>query len=261
MQKLGIYSWFGHMAPIQKRLDMIKKAGFDSTMLWWGDQAAFYEYNKDELIKCVLSSGLEVENIHIPYERINDLWDNHYDSAQLVSSLKEWVCDCHHYGISGLVMHVENKGLVINNPIYGIDNISRVLEIAERYHINIALENTFNYRLLEYIFGEIDSKLLKFCYDSSHDWLPSGSQGDIILKYGEKLQYLHLSDNDLEKDRHWMPDQGKIKWSVVTENLKKATYNGHVSFEVFPDKSEMKPELMLQDIYKFGELFREKLMK
>ncbi len=38
MAKYGIFSWFGFVMPLSERLELIKKAGFDSTCLWWEDE-------------------------------------------------------------------------------------------------------------------------------------------------------------------------------------------------------------------------------
>jgi sugar phosphate isomerase/epimerase len=259
MKKTGMYSWFGHMAPMEDRLRMIKEAGFDSTMLWWGDAAAFFEYDKENLIKKVIRTGLEVENIHVPYQKINYLWEQSLNSEDLISKIKEWVKDCSSFGIEGMVLHVENDNMVIKDYKYGTDNINRILEVAERLNILIALENTKQYKPLEYIFNNVHSKHLRFCYDSSHDWLSTGSRGSILEKYGYKLTYLHLSDNDLDHDRHWIPERGNINWDKIAELLTKINFKGNISFEVCPWEMKMDGKDILKEVYAFSEKFIKKL--
>ena len=70
----GIFSWYGYNTPMRECLNKIRNAGFDSTMLWWGDDKAFEQLEKDELINETLNSGLIIENIHVPSINANDIW-------------------------------------------------------------------------------------------------------------------------------------------------------------------------------------------
>lgn len=51
--KLGIFSWFGFVMPLRKRLELIKNAGFDVTSLWWEDEEGNPPTRKDEMPRMV----------------------------------------------------------------------------------------------------------------------------------------------------------------------------------------------------------------
>ena len=35
---IGIYTWFGFRYPFDEIIKLIKNAGFQSVMTWWGDE-------------------------------------------------------------------------------------------------------------------------------------------------------------------------------------------------------------------------------
>jgi sugar phosphate isomerase/epimerase len=249
---IGIYSWFGVEMHMSERLRLIKEAGFDSTMLWWGDQVAFWDFDKEKLIDQVRRTDLIIENIHLPYYEIHHLWDKNLQSIDVIKGLKEGIDDCHRFGIEGMVIHVENDLLIDYNKNIGLENLRRLVCEAEEKDIIIAIENSKNNQIIEYVLEELISNHLKLCYDSSHDWLLGGSKGDMILKYSDRLQYLHLSDNDLVFDRHWIPGDGMIQWEKIVKNLKEAQYRGTVSFEVCPFDYTVNSEELLKKVYEFG---------
>lgn len=257
--KIGIYSWFGAEMHMSERLRLIKEAGFDSTMLWWGDQVAFWDYEKEDLINEVRRKGLIIENIHLPYYEVHHLWDKNLKSVEVIRSLKEGIDDCNRFDIEGIVIHVENDLLKDYNRSIGLENLRRLVYEAEKKDVIIAIENTKNNQLVEYVLKELKSNHLKLCYDSSHDWLLDGSKGELILKYSDRLQYLHLSDNDLVFDRHWIPREGLIGWEKIVKNLKETQYSGTISFEVCPFDYTVNSEKLLKKTYEFGRWIEQQL--
>jgi len=255
-RKLGIYSWFGVNLHIKERLFLIKESGFDSTMLWWGDQVAFWELNKEELMKEANKLGLEVENFHLPYNHAHFLWEDNEESKEVVKSTIEGINDCKRFGVEGVVIHVENDRLMHLNEKAGIDNLKRVIETADKNGVIVAIENTKQNHIVEKVLESIDNPWLKLCYDASHDWLSGGSQGNIIDRFGHRLEYLHLSDNDLIEDRHWIPGDGKISWSKLMNALHEVSYHGNISFEVCPFDQEVHANTLLSRVYEFGQKCR-----
>jgi sugar phosphate isomerase/epimerase len=258
-RKIGIYSWFGVMLSMEDRLKAIKAAGFDTTMLWWGDDVAFWDFKKEDLVKKTEEIGLEIENIHLPYYDINNLWEESVDSEKLVVDYKEWLRDCSDFGIGGAVIHLEHEYFHVHKTDYGFKNLHNLIDYAEDLGVDIAVENTCNTGILRKVLNKFDSSRLKFCYDSSHDWVVCESPGDLILEFGDRLKYLHLSDNDMKKDRHWLPGTGKVDWNLVAENFNKIAFKGNVSFEVCPFDYEGTADEILTKTYDFGVDLRSKI--
>lgn len=251
-RKIGIYSWFGVRLSMEDRLREIKKAGFDSTMLWWGDQVAFWDFDKEALVKKTEEIGLIIENIHLPYYDINSLWEKTSDSRKLVDEYKEWIRDCREYDIEGAVIHLENDGYCVDSTDFGFKNLYEIIDYAEGLGVDVAVENTRDISILRKVLACFDSRYLKFCYDSSHDWVICENPGDLILEFGDRLKYLHLSDNDMKMDRHWIPGTGKVDWDLVAENFGKVGFAGNISFEVCPFDYTGTSEEILTSTYGFG---------
>jgi sugar phosphate isomerase/epimerase len=74
----------------------------------------------------------------------------------------------------------------------------------------IALENLRKPEYLDFLFDNIKSDKLKFCYDSGHNncFTP---EIDCLGKYGDKLIALHLHDNDGTCDQHLLPFNGTME--------------------------------------------------
>ncbi|AEE92051.1 Xylose isomerase domain-containing protein TIM barrel [Tepidanaerobacter acetatoxydans Re1] len=235
--KLGIFSWFGFVMPLPARLKLIKGACFDATSLWWEDEQGYPNISKDEMPKMVKESGLILENIHAPFTNSSDLWSENLPVRKKI--LREhmiWLEDCAKYDIPIMVMHImENEIPKLNK--YGIESISYLTKKAEEYKIKIALENTKLNGGIPFVLSEIQSDYLGLCYDSSHARL-NGEEA-LLEDFGHRLIALHISDNDGQKDRHWLPGNGIIDWNKFLESFPKDSYSGNLTLEVCPTEEEI----------------------
>ncbi len=53
-----------------------------------------------------------------------------------------------------------------------------------------------------------------------------------IEKLGEKIMYVHVSDNDGRDNYHWAPGRGTIDWDGVFRGLKKFGFKGPIAVDV-----------------------------
>ena len=60
---IGIFTWFGFMYPFDEIIKLIKNAGFQSVMTWWGDE--FKEINGDKLIALHLHDNDGISDQHL----------------------------------------------------------------------------------------------------------------------------------------------------------------------------------------------------
>lgn len=74
-------------------------------------------------------------------------------------------------------------------------------------------------------------KNVKTCVDVNH-FLNGEKAEDAILKYGNKVGTVHISDYDFINERHKMPLDGKIDFMKVIESLEKIGYNNAFTYEV-----------------------------
>lgn len=251
--KVGIFSWFGFIMPIQERLRLIKEAGFDSTAIWWEDEEGDKVIKKEEFPKLVKDSGLIFENIHAPFLNCNMLWSEDEDLRKItVKKHVDLIEDCERYDIPLIVMHI-SEGFLLKEPNkLGIKSIREVIKEAENNNVKVAIENTDNNFFIDYVLNDIDSSNLGLCFDTSHNEISDRNDINLLKKYGDRLFTLHISDNDGLKDRHWIPYEGNIDWEKMKKDFPIENYKGHVSMEIFTkdeDKNKS-PEEFLVKAYK-----------
>jgi sugar phosphate isomerase/epimerase len=114
-------------------------------------------------------------------------------------------------------------------------SLEALVESAENMRIRLAAENlpgevasVFLHRAL----AEFKSDNFGFCYDSSHDQLGPGEPYEVLEEFADRLFAVHLSDNDGQKDRHWLPFTGIVDWERVCYILHEAHYANPLLLEV-----------------------------
>jgi sugar phosphate isomerase/epimerase len=240
MKELSIYSWFGFCLPLEERFRLIKKAGFTSTFIWWGDEFASVDGPKENHPELARKLGLQVENAHLSYYRANELWKDCLATEALVAEYKKAISSCSTHGIPTVVMHLTAGDDPSPLTGRGIDRMKRLVDLAESKAIQIALENVKHPEYLDAVFTEISSARLGFCYDSGHDYLHRPEGRSLLARYGNRLMALHLHDNDGAGDRHLIPGEGGIDWSLVKDDLNRVNYDGPIALEVTNEFSDYK---------------------
>lgn len=67
-----------------------------------------------------------------------------------------------------------------------------------------------------------------------------------IEKLGERILYVHASDNDGRDNYHWAPGRGTVDWDAVFEGLRKFRFGGYIAIDVGgPDIRERLDEEVL----------------
>lgn len=199
---LSIVDYFGYNLPPQERLWLIKEAGFGGVMLLWADY----------------------------------LWKDTLDGQAAFDELTACIEECAAHSILTVVMHPENKSGTETVELpqdfsIGLERMKRLIDMAERLDISIAVENMSRPDYLDVIFKDIQSDKLGFCFDSGH-WNVFTLKVDLLSLYGHKLKAVHLHDNDGIDDCHALPFSGNIDWNDITAKLAKSSYPGAVALEV-----------------------------
>lgn len=107
-------------------------------------------------------------------------------------------------------------------------------QVLDIYKGTVLLENVWEpdpevYRIL---LNQVGSPRLKVCFDIGHANVYSRvSFEEWIATLGQDIQYLHLSDNNGEKDEHMEIGAGKINWQKITATLKDAKLAPEVVLE------------------------------
>jgi len=247
--KTGIHCWFGYQINNKERFELIKQAGFDNVFLWWGDEFTDNDVNKNELPEMARSFSLEVENVHAPIDKINSIWTDSINSEEVVKRYTNCILDCAQHNIPTVVIHLTSGDTPPIASEIGLNRLKYLVELAERKSINIALENLRKPEYLQFVFSNIQSDRLGFCYDSGHE--NCYSQGmDLLGAYGDKLMALHLHDNDGQDDQHRIPGEGTINWDTIARKIQSTNYNGPMSLEVTNEFSKRYSNILAQGFLK-----------
>ncbi len=70
------------------------------------------------------------------------------------------------------------------------------------------------------------------CWDVGHANISGWKQSDQLVVLTDKLDVLHVHDNDGKKDAHLLPFEGAVDWQDVAEGLKRCRFGGVLSVEV-----------------------------
>lgn len=264
MIEKGLFVWYGYYNDYRKRIEMIKKAGFDGVMIWWEDEVGDWPIDRFEMVRCANEAELTVFNIHMAGTDDNLMWnpDNAVREEHLKPIMKtiEEISDL---GYNNLVLHLCERGDVPDPDVPLLRSIEALLPYAERNHVTLSLENTWRSDYLEYVWQAFPGvKELGFCFDTSHANLRD--QFFLLEKYNHLLSALHISDNDGAADRHWLPFDGDIDFtSKVLPFLKGKdvpfTMELFSDLKKYPDEQEFlclahqRISTLAEDMAKLGE--------
>lgn len=131
-----------------------------------------------------------------------------------------------------------------------MDYYRRLIPYAKEYGVKIAVENMFQAdplrkcivadtcsnpdEFIRYI-DTLDSEQIVACLDVGHVALPltDYTAADIVRKLGhDRLQALHVHDNDYRGDQHLLPYLGKLDWMGIAKALGEIDYQGDFTYEV-----------------------------
>ena len=238
MLKLGIFSWFSYSLPIEKRLRMIKEAGFDATSLWWAEES---KHLQPEMARKI---GLEIDNIHTPFNHANDLWLDGLNGEEYLNMLISCVNNCVQHSIPVAVVHITGFSEPPEITLIGMERVKRLVDFAENKGVYLAFENLNFLQHLDYIFENIKSEHLGFCYDSGHENY-FHRDADCLSCYGKRLSALHIDDNFGDHDTHLLPYDGTVNWSIIKDKLKECKGINYLTLEV-----DFNPKHEKSQIYK-----------
>ena len=167
------------------------------------------------------------------------------DSGQFLRDTIRCIDACGAWGIPNLVVHsgyasgLSKKETLAQNREFFLP----LLEVAERYGVNILVEN-FNKMhkpnvywidnapdLLEMI-ETVNHPLFHAVWDVGHANMQEMPQDEALRLLGSHVRALHIQDNLGEKDSHLAPFLGSLNLDAVMNGLLDIGYDGYFTFEV-----------------------------
>lgn len=197
------------------------------------------------------------------------------DDAAL-EKLFRWIDMYEEIGIKNMVLHCDNLSETNLSREEKIEKNIEKLQILAEYiknkEITVCLENLRprspeETELVDrsaddllYIIERIGSSKFGICLDTGHLNLTDKNQREFILKAGDKLKALHITDNDGNTDQHLMPfNRGTVDFPEIIKALKEIKYNGIFNLEI-PGERNIPLELRDAKI-EYIKAFYQYLMK
>ena len=206
--------------PAEDRLRAVRDAGFDDVMLWWGMEWAEKNGTPKELFDRALAAGLQVHTAHFPTDQTPHCWREGPEGDDYERALLSALRDCGERGIENLVVHTTRKLVTPPPSEIGLGRFLRAAEAAEKYGVDIALENTRFPAYNAYLYDRISSPRLRFCFDSGHAFCFTPDQ-DPLGRFGSRLVTMHLHDNHGSEsgDEHLIPGDGAIDFATLMPRI------------------------------------------
>ena len=229
---ISIFAFFSHEFPFEKRFRLTKEAGFDSVLLWWGDDDT--DQDHEEQPELARKAGLHIENIHVPFFGANNLWEDTPTGEFVLNHHLQCIDDCVDHEIPTMVVHAVFGGNVPPLNDIGIERFKRIADYAEQKGINVAVENLRETNVhAAHVLERVDAPRLGFCYDSGH-WnccKDKSPEFDLFARFGKRLMALHLNDNHGGADDHLLPFNGTVDWPATMRAIAQTGYTGPTAME------------------------------
>jgi len=230
---------YGISPALPEQLDKLKKLGFYSIdaeccSLYIPKDLTVYNQAYD-LIK---EQGVRLNAIHMP---ITNEWADlacqyEEDRKEIVKLFVQLIRHLDAvYAPTAYVFHPGGFGVNEHNyPEYTDRLIQSVNVLTEETAAKICVENMAGKHFLD-----TSEKMLAFlerckkaytCVDVNHFYYEKPETA--IIKYGDRIGTVHISDYDFVKERHLLPKEGKIEWNKVLAALQEAGYQGVFTYEV-----------------------------
>lgn len=238
-------------------LSKLEKLGFysvdvDCLRLFVPSDLAIY----NEAYEKIQGSSLRLNAIHMP---ITNEWADlacqyEEDRKEIVKLFVKLIKELNRYNPSAYVFHPGGFGVDQNNYKEYTERLIRSVNVlTEETDKKICIENMAGKYFLDTSEQMLDflsrCKNAYTCVDVNHFYYEKPE--DAILKYGNRIGTLHISDYDFIKERHLLPKLGQINWNKVIGALEKVGYQGVFNYEL---TERFSPEEIKQN---YIELFDE----
>ena len=231
-------------------LKLIAEAGF-THLHWchqWNTDFLYSKYEIAEIAKWLKTYNLKLLDIH-GSTGMEKLWfaTEEYrrkSGVELVLNRARMFAELE--GQGGLIMHIpaykstmsaEERSKIPPAVEALKRSLDDLLPELEKLNVVIAAENGFSdtFEVIYDLMQTYDAKYLGITYDSGHGNIREAKGLDLLEKVKDRIQVLHLNDNDTTGDLHQPPRYGTVDWERMTDILAKSSYsqtNRPLSFEL-----------------------------
>lgn len=298
VQTAPILDLFG----IDEGFRMIREAGFEAVDLNIdhclsysdiinGRCGGFFAQSDDQILEACRPYREAAEKYGVTFTQAHAPFPNRVPGADatnefVLRAVKKTVMCCGFFGCGNLVVHPahnrDNHSISLQDEWdYNLAMYAALIPDLKRYGVTCCLENMFwshrgkimasacadsaeANRYIDTLNGIAGERLFGFCLDVGHALLVGRDVHDFILELGDRLQALHIHDNNGLTDEHLFPYMGLTDWNRFCMGLGEAGYRGDLSFETFNGIQTFDHALaphLLKLLGATGQLFRERIQE
>ncbi len=258
----GLFDKMGDTKTIIKHL---KDAGFDCydytmSVRWTSNLDNNFVFSENyverakELRAYADRIGIKCNQSHAPYPswKRGEAEYNEKRFGEIVKALEITSI----LGAKICVVHPHNPASAQENAEF----YKKLLPYAKKFNVKIALENMWDWDngvigcacsshedFLAHL-ELLDREWFVACVDIGHAEMEglNTSAVKMIKTLGDRVQALHMHDNDFKNDNHVIPYTMKIDFNAVCEALKEVGYQGDITLEVVDITNNLPRELFLE---------------
>lgn len=215
-----------------EQMRLTREAGFQNIHI--NSDSEFI--TKEQLRTFVQSAkdhGLNVVNMHPPFMRNCEFWVPGPQHDELTDLYCKQIDLC-----APLASNRSSSTPRAGRPTFlsrssGWKPTTGLVRHAEKRGVILLLENLRSHIHLDYLFENISSKNLQFCFDSGHENAYNHGIG-FVRRYGTRMGFTHLHDNNGVDDQHHIPLDETIDWDALRQDMADVHYTGYLNLEIFP---------------------------
>ncbi len=190
-----------------------------------------------EIVTLAASHGIRVGSFHLPFDMHIECADQ-AETEKILTWQKSWIAACGKAGIPIAVIHPgyepnpeEEREARMEKIIAFLQELT---EYAASCHVKLAVEN-----LPRTCLGRDSKDMLQMlhaipglyaCFDANHSLKEDNVH--FIRALGNRIIALHISDYDMENERHWLPGAGINDWEGILCALEEIGYSGVFNYEL-----------------------------
>lgn len=227
----GIMLYIGCKVDIYEQIRILKEIGVHRTFV----NAKHPEI--DKVITAIKEAGMICDNLHseylITYEgethAIEEMCNPGIYGELLKERILKNIDTCAKHNIPVIVVHAPHALPEISINEYAKKRYTEIGNYAREKGVKIAFENTKYTENLEYLMSLVPDA--GFCWDCGHEHCHLVGEKPMKL-FGKRLAALHIHDNCLTADNHYIPFTAKIDFDGVGKELAESGYDGTLMLEI-----------------------------
>lgn len=249
---------------VSKKLRKIGFEAYDYSIYYqWAKPNPIFSESRDcwikhfkEERKIIEGEGMFVNQTHATYRSDFDPDNIHYFTPMVIDQLKKEIEATAILGSKYIVIHPINIAIKWKNKQLDFERnmteFSKLTPTLKEFGVKNGVENMFSWDadtgrnchtgcsttedMIRYLDGLNDRDAFCNCLDIGHMNIHSINPADTIRALGDRLELVHVHDNNGITDQHNPIGMGITDWDDVAKAFKEINYKGVFSLEIGFDK-------------------------